>query len=191
MSFARRDVDNILITELDDTPPLVTINAPENGRVYWTSNVPSNSFTVVDDYDPSPVVEQSGYSTAEGTHTYTLSATDASGNVGTASVTYTVERADLSIDVSSNSIIAINAQGTLSVILKHPDGASAPDEIVTFSSNPSGLVFDQGQVTTDTDGKASVMVSSSTPGVYSIIANAVGVDSILGYSLSMTLREVS
>jgi len=73
----------------DTTPPVVSISAPANGAYYKTVNVPAKAFTVVE-LNPYTVVE-SGYSTSEGVHTYTVTATDAAGNVGSASVTYTVD----------------------------------------------------------------------------------------------------
>jgi hypothetical protein len=74
---------------VDNIAPVVTITAPMDGVHYVSSTVPAAKFSVTD-INPTSVVEN-GYSTAEGTHTYTVTATDAAGNVGFASVTYTVD----------------------------------------------------------------------------------------------------
>ena len=74
---------------VDNTAPVVAITAPVDGGHYVSSTVPAAAFSVTD-VNPTSVVE-SGYSTTEGTHTYTVTATDAAGNMGFASVTYTVD----------------------------------------------------------------------------------------------------
>ena len=76
---------------VDNTPPLVSINAPADGGIYKTGCVPAADYTVTDALDPNPVVVATGYSTAEGVHTMTVTATDAAGNPGTDSATYTVK----------------------------------------------------------------------------------------------------
>ena len=72
---------------VDNTAPVVTISSPVNGAYYQTA--PPSSYSVVE-VNLDTVVE-SGYSTVEGTHTYMVAATDLAGNIGTASVTYTVD----------------------------------------------------------------------------------------------------
>jgi glyoxylase-like metal-dependent hydrolase (beta-lactamase superfamily II) len=74
----------------DNTPPEVTIAAPMDGGVYLAGNVPEAEYTVTDDTDPEPMVTVSGWSSEVGVHTFTVTATDSSGNVGSASATYTV-----------------------------------------------------------------------------------------------------
>ena len=76
---------------IDNTPPVVAITAPVDGASYKSADVPAAAFTAVDNYDPSPVVVEAGYSIVEGVQTYTVTATDAAGNVGSAFVTYTVD----------------------------------------------------------------------------------------------------
>ena len=72
----------------DISPPEVTINAPADGGFYPVGAVPIPDFTVVD--ANSYTVEETGYSTDEGVHTYTVTATDVLGYEGSASVTYYV-----------------------------------------------------------------------------------------------------
>jgi hypothetical protein len=74
---------------VDNTLPVVTITAPAKGAYYKTANVPAGAFSVVE-LNPYTTVE-SGYSTSEGVQTYTVTATDGAGNVGSDSVTYTVD----------------------------------------------------------------------------------------------------
>jgi len=72
----------------DISPPVVTINAPDNGGFYPVGAVPACNYTVVD--ANSYTVEEAGCSTDEGMHTYTVTATDVLGYVDSASVTYYV-----------------------------------------------------------------------------------------------------
>jgi hypothetical protein len=75
---------------VDSTPPEVTIVAPMDGGVYLAGNVPDVEYIVTDDTDPEPEVQVSDWSSEMGVHTVTVSATDSSGNTGSASATYTV-----------------------------------------------------------------------------------------------------
>jgi len=72
----------------DISPPEVTINAPADGGFYPIGAVPLSNYTVVD--ANSFTVEETGYSTYEGMHTYTVTATDVLGYIGWDSVTYYV-----------------------------------------------------------------------------------------------------
>ena len=73
----------------DIAPPEVTVAAPLDRGVYLVGNVPDVEYVVTDDTDLEPVVEVSGWSGEVGVHTVTVTATDSSGNVGSASATYT------------------------------------------------------------------------------------------------------
>jgi hypothetical protein len=68
----------------------VTITAPAEGW-YRTATLPALAYTVVDDTDPNPTVVVTGWSTAEGWHVVTVTATDAAGNVGSDSASYGVD----------------------------------------------------------------------------------------------------
>ena len=72
----------------DISPPEVTINAPADGGFYPVGAVPLSNYTVVD--ANSYTVVETGYSTEEGMHTYTVTATDVLGYIGSDSVTYYV-----------------------------------------------------------------------------------------------------
>src|SRR4030067_743950 len=67
----------------------VSITTPVSGAYYKSAAVPVGAFSVVE-INPYTTVE-AGWSIVEGVQTYTVTATDSAGNVGTASVTYTVE----------------------------------------------------------------------------------------------------
>ncbi len=85
--------DSVTYT-VDNTSPVVTITAPKDGGYYRTiepSTLPPLAFTVTDNLDPSPTILAGSLSNAEGIHTITVTATDAAGNVGSASVIYTVD----------------------------------------------------------------------------------------------------
>jgi len=82
---------NYTVEQPDITAPVVSITAPANGGYYKTSNVPVLTYTVTDDTDLDPTVVADGWSDAEGVHTATVTATDHTGKVGWAAVTYTVD----------------------------------------------------------------------------------------------------
>ena len=76
---------------VDNTPPVVTINAPVDGGFYPVGAVPALDYTVTDNLDPAPNVGVSGYVTdVPGEQTVTVTATDCAGNEGSDSVTYYV-----------------------------------------------------------------------------------------------------
>jgi hypothetical protein len=77
---------------VDNTPPDILINSPVDKGIYKLGTLPAADYSVVDDYDSNPTVTVDGYSANLGTHTMTVTATDAAGNVGTASVTYLVSK---------------------------------------------------------------------------------------------------
>jgi hypothetical protein len=74
----------------DTTPPVVTISAPL-ATTYQIANIPDLSYTVTDDFDANPTIEVTGWTKTLGSHTVTVKATDKSGNIGSASVTFLVQ----------------------------------------------------------------------------------------------------
>ena len=85
----------------DVTAPVVTITAPVDGAYYKSVDLPAGAFTVVE-INPYTVTEE-GYSAVEGVHTYTVEVTDDAGNVGSDSVTYTVDDTAPVVTISAPS----------------------------------------------------------------------------------------
>ena len=105
-----------VLPERDETPPVITINSPKNGKVY-SEHVTRLSYTVSDN---SGQLGSCWYSTdggrtnssisgcsgpfsvtsIEGTNTWTVYASDTSGNVASASVTFNVEMPVTELNVS-------------------------------------------------------------------------------------------
>ena len=81
--------ENISVV-FDNIPPVVEITAPEN-EFYKTADVPALVYSVSDNWDLNPDVATEGWSDTEGEHTVTVTASDLAGNVGSRSVTYTVQ----------------------------------------------------------------------------------------------------
>lgn len=88
------NLDNLIIEVLstDTTAPTVSITNPINGGFYQSSQLPTEPEYTVSESDTENNV--SGWSKEEGTHTLTVSSTDAYLNKGTASATYTVDDTD-------------------------------------------------------------------------------------------------
>lgn len=85
-------VDQVTVRVLasDTTAPVVNITNPMDGGFYKSTDLPDEpAFTVTDESDFDST--NSGWSKSEGTHTLTVSATDAHDNTGSASATYTVD----------------------------------------------------------------------------------------------------
>ena len=95
------DTLKVQVTAVDNTPPVVDITAPEDGAFYKSANVPALAREVTDNLDPDPTVVEEGYSTDEGEHTVTVTATDAAGNEGSDSITYTVDNTPPVVNITS------------------------------------------------------------------------------------------
>lgn len=87
------DVFKIKVLPDDTIAPIVNITSPINGGFYQSSQLPANPQINVSDQS-SYTTSVTGWSTAEGEHTVNVTATDADGNVGQSSVTYTVDNTD-------------------------------------------------------------------------------------------------
>ena len=147
----------------DVDPPVVTINAPDDGAYYQTSAVPAAAYDV-DDAN-SYTVEETGYSTAEGVHTYTVTTTDVLGYVGSASVTYTVDNTKPVVNITAP------ADGGF-----YPAGA-VPALVYTVTDNldPSPTVVESGYSTDP--GEQTVTVTATDA------AGNAGSDSVTYYVL--------
>jgi hypothetical protein len=77
---------------IDRTPPSIAWNGgPTEGKTYAFGSVPGAPQCIATDAHPGTPCTVSGYSTTVGSHTMTAKATDAAGNVATATRTYKVE----------------------------------------------------------------------------------------------------
>jgi hypothetical protein len=76
---------------VDDTAPVVTITSPVNDGVYKSSDLPEEPVFSIDEENKHTSTIIGWNTIAEATHTVTVTATDAAGNIGQASVTYTVD----------------------------------------------------------------------------------------------------
>lgn len=123
---------------LDTTPPLVTITAPTDSAYYQSATVPPAAYTVTDNLDPSPAVDVIGYGPEEGVHTMIVTATDAAGNVGSASISYTVDNTPPDILINYPVDKAIYKLGTM------PD---TPDYAVSDDVDPNPVVTVIGYAT--------------------------------------------
>ncbi len=161
---------------VDNTPPVVTITAPADGGYYQTATLPALAYTVTDNLDPAPSVVVSGWSTAEGVHTVTVTATDAAGNVGSASVTYTVlSPAAFSL---GNLSITPGAVGpgesvTICVDVTNTGGFEGTYEVVLMID---GEVEDTAEVTLAGGATQTVCfdVSRDAPGTYTVDVGGLG-----------------
>jgi hypothetical protein len=168
---------NSVTYTVDNTAPVVDITAPTDGAYYKTVNLPAKAFTVTDNLDPSPSVVEGGYSTAEGAHTYTVTATDAAGNVGSDSVTYTVDNTAPVVTITAPTVGAYYKSSAV------PIGAFTVVELNPYITVESGYSTVEGVQTytvTATDGAGNVGSASvtytvdNTPPVVTITAPANG-----------------
>jgi hypothetical protein len=135
----------------DISPPVVNITDPDNGAYYQTAAVPVGAYTVVD--ANSYTVVASGWSNAEGVQTYTVTATDVVGNVGSASVTYTVDNTAPVVDITAPVGGVFYAPGTV------PTGTFTVVEANPYTVVESGWSNDMGMHTytvTATDAAGNV-----------------------------------
>jgi large repetitive protein len=139
--------------KIDKTPPVVAITAPANGAYYKSINVPAAGFTV-NELNPYTTVE-AGYSASEGVQTYTVTATDTAGNVGSASVTYTVD--------NTPPVVAITAPADGAVYLLNQNVSanwSATDALSGIASS-SGTVPSGSPIPTGTAGANTFTVTAT------------------------------
>jgi hypothetical protein len=151
----------------DVSAPVVSITAPTNGDCYRSGNVPDAAYTVSD--ANSYTVVESGYSTAEGVHTYIVTATDVLGYVGSASVTYTVDDTPPVVTITSPAADAYQVGDV-------PDGGYDVSDANSYIVVESGYSTDEGLHTytvTATDAVGNVGSDSVTYVVYNPSAGFV------------------
>jgi len=132
----------------DVSAPLVTITSPA-ADVYQVGDVPGGTFEV-SDANPYTVVE-SGYSADEGLHTYTVTATDAVGNVGYDSVTYVVYNPGAGFVTGGGWIYSeagadvlhpdADGKANFGFVSKYKKGADVPDGQTEFQFKAGDLNF--------------------------------------------------
>ena len=117
--------------KIDKTAPMVTITAPADGNYYRTDTLtpPGLVYSVVD-LNPY-TVDVNGWSTDEGEHTVTVTATDEAGNVGSASVTYTVDNTPPVTEIGLSGLVGNNGwyRSDVNVTLTATDSTSGVQEI--------------------------------------------------------------
>jgi hypothetical protein len=115
--------------KIDKTAPVVTITVPADGNFYRTDTLPGLAYSVVD-LNPY-TVDVNGWSTDEGEHTVTVKATDEAGNVGSASVTYTVDNTPPVTEIALSGLAGNNGwyRSDVNVTLTATDTSSGVQEI--------------------------------------------------------------
>lgn len=138
-------------SNIDDMPPHVIITAPIEGFHYNSSTLPELSYSVSDNIDHLPTISVIDWSIDEGIHKTTVNATDSTGNIGSASVTYTVDNTPPVIHINGDNPINIyigeaytdtgaiaidNYDGSVPVISTGSvDSNTVGEYIITYTSN--------------------------------------------------------
>jgi len=164
----------------DATPTVVIINAPVNGAYYKTEDVPTGDYTIVE--ENLCTVDEDGWSDEEGVHTYTVTATDDAGNVGSASVTYTVDNTPPVVTINAPADGAYHKSSNL------PALDYSVVELNPYTVVEEGYSADEGEhtvIVTATDAAGNVgsdsvtYIVDDTPPEITIITPADGVVYIL------------
>jgi hypothetical protein len=152
---------------VDNTAPVVTIIAPADGGHYNVGTVPSLDYTVL---ESSPyATSERGYLTTLGVHTVTVTATDAAGNVGSASATYTVGQTTLTYTGATAGQYSDPA--TVSAKLTEvATGTPLSGKTITFA-----IGTQTATATTDASGVATASITLTQPsGSYTVSASFAG-----------------
>lgn len=132
---------------------------------------------------------------AKFTYTPTNAGTDKLSVVGlgtSAESSVTVSSVDFKVvpEPKPGEVIQIEIGKTEQIIVRYQvSGAGVPGSLVTFNTT-RGTIVDSSQTTTDSEGKASVKVSSSTAGSAVVTAQITQGSSVIG-SVSLPVQFVS
>lgn len=155
---------------IDKAPPVVTITAPQNGASYKPAAVPQPAYTVADNLDPQPSVVVTGWSNAEGVQTMTITATDAAGNVGTATVKYTMDNTPPVIIINSPQAKDYLTSENLTINFSVTDALSG---VANAEARLDGIIVTNGQVISlaDKAGSHTFTVSATDKAGNSVAAS--------------------
>ena len=160
----------------DTTPPVVTITSPVDGATYVQGQVVTPAWTATDPDDATSTLTTTAPATVDtstvGTHTYTVTAVDAAGNSGTASVTYTVPFASAGImqPVNPNGSSIFKAGSTIPLKFTLTDAAGLPATGLTpqlfFTMISNGVLGTEMEAISTSQASTGNTFRETSPGVY-------------------------
>jgi len=171
------------VTVQDTTPPVIVITSPTSGAEYPFGSDITFSFSATDVACVPTVsgsvdgqVVSSGQvrsDLAVGEHTLTVTATDASGNTATQSVTFSVVNTVGRITVAGWIELA-NKKGTAGFTAQQEQGAPAPTGNVHYMDHDTGMKVD-----------AIVLTGLGVQGNHAWLAGLCTIDGVAGHSFLM------
>jgi hypothetical protein len=158
----------------DTTPPVVTITSPVDGATYMQGQVVTPAWTATDPDDATLTTTAPATvdTSTVGTHTYTVTAVDAAGNSGTASVTYTVPFASAGImqPVNPNGSSIFKAGSTIPLKFTLTDAAGLPATGLTptlfFTKISNGVLGTEMEAISTSQASTGNTFRETSPGVY-------------------------
>ena len=156
-------VPMVLTVNVDWVTPVVSITSPTNGAI--SNQDVTLTYTIVDDLDPAPTVSGPASGTVYGTEgpwTVTVQATDAAGNVGTSTVTFTIDKTPPTIAITGPTNLTVtNLDVTLTYMV-----TDAMDLTPAVTGPLNGTVFSnegpQTVTVTATDSAGNTAAASVT-----------------------------